>query len=58
MLRLLPDSPNEAFDIWQVSGKNYKPETGVTIDRKCCFPPYVVFGLKKIFIFNNRFVQN
>nr|XP_017208134.2 collagen alpha-1(XII) chain isoform X2 [Danio rerio] len=32
MFRLLPDSPNEAFDIWQVSDKNYKPETGVTID--------------------------
>ncbi|XP_051951417.1 collagen alpha-1(XII) chain-like isoform X2 [Xyrauchen texanus] len=30
--RLLPDSPTEAFDIWQVSDKNYKPETGVTID--------------------------
>uniref|UniRef100_A0A8C2CKY9 Collagen alpha-1(XII) chain n=1 Tax=Cyprinus carpio TaxID=7962 RepID=A0A8C2CKY9_CYPCA len=32
MFRLLPDSPTEAFDIWQVSDKNYKPETGVTID--------------------------
>ncbi|XP_065112633.1 collagen alpha-1(XII) chain isoform X1 [Paramisgurnus dabryanus] len=31
-LRLLPDSPTEAFDVWQVSDKNYKPETGVTID--------------------------
>ncbi|XP_051954309.1 collagen alpha-1(XII) chain isoform X2 [Xyrauchen texanus] len=30
--RLLPDSPTEAFDIWQVSDKNFKPETGVTID--------------------------
>lgn len=34
MFRLLPDSPNQAFDIWQVSDKNGKPETGVTIDRK------------------------
>lgn len=34
MFRLLPDSPKEAFDIWQVSDKNNKPETGVTIDRK------------------------
>lgn len=34
MFRLLPDSPKEAFDIWQVSDKNDKPETGVTIDRK------------------------
>uniref|UniRef100_A0A673FTZ0 Collagen alpha-1(XII) chain n=1 Tax=Sinocyclocheilus rhinocerous TaxID=307959 RepID=A0A673FTZ0_9TELE len=32
MFRLLPDSPTEAFDIWQVSDKNYKPETGFTID--------------------------
>ena len=31
--RLLPDSPTEAFDIWQVSSKDHKPETGVTIDR-------------------------
>uniref|UniRef100_A0A8C5CCN3 Collagen type XII alpha 1 chain n=1 Tax=Gadus morhua TaxID=8049 RepID=A0A8C5CCN3_GADMO len=30
--RLLPDSPTEAFDIWQVSSKDHKPETGVTID--------------------------
>ncbi|XP_076612407.1 collagen alpha-1(XII) chain isoform X2 [Chaetodon auriga] len=32
MFRLLPDSPNEAFDIWQVSSKEHKPETGVTLD--------------------------
>ncbi|XP_039980832.1 collagen alpha-1(XII) chain isoform X2 [Xiphias gladius] len=32
MFRLLPDSPNEAFDIWQVSSQDHKPETGVTID--------------------------
>uniref|UniRef100_A0A672SCB3 Collagen type XII alpha 1 chain n=1 Tax=Sinocyclocheilus grahami TaxID=75366 RepID=A0A672SCB3_SINGR len=32
MFRLLPDSPTETFDIWQVSDKNHKPETGVTID--------------------------
>uniref|UniRef100_A0A8C9ZS57 Collagen alpha-1(XII) chain n=1 Tax=Sander lucioperca TaxID=283035 RepID=A0A8C9ZS57_SANLU len=32
MLRLLPDSPTEAFDIWQVSNKDHKPETGVTIN--------------------------
>lgn len=34
MIRLLPDSPTEAFDIWQVSNKDHKPETGVTVDRK------------------------
>ncbi|KAM9778880.1 collagen alpha-1(XII) chain-like isoform 3-T3 [Syngnathus typhle] len=32
MLRLLPDTPNEAFDVWQVSTADHKPETGVTID--------------------------
>ncbi|XP_070782388.1 collagen alpha-1(XII) chain [Enoplosus armatus] len=32
MFRLLPDSPTEAFDIWQVSTQDHKPETGVTID--------------------------
>uniref|UniRef100_A0A3Q3X4W8 Uncharacterized protein n=1 Tax=Mola mola TaxID=94237 RepID=A0A3Q3X4W8_MOLML len=32
MFRLLPDSPAEAFDIWQVSSKDHKPETGVTVD--------------------------
>nr|XP_049613656.1 collagen alpha-1(XII) chain isoform X7 [Syngnathus scovelli] len=32
MLRLLPDTPNDAFDVWQVSTADHKPETGVTID--------------------------
>uniref|UniRef100_A0A3P9LM25 Collagen, type XII, alpha 1b n=1 Tax=Oryzias latipes TaxID=8090 RepID=A0A3P9LM25_ORYLA len=32
MFRLLPDTPKEAFDIWQVATKDHKPETGVTID--------------------------
>ncbi|XP_056150871.1 collagen alpha-1(XII) chain isoform X2 [Lampris incognitus] len=32
MFRLLPDTPKEAFDIWQVSSKDHKPETGVTIN--------------------------
>ncbi|TKS75370.1 Collagen alpha-1(XII) chain [Collichthys lucidus] len=32
MFRLLPDSPTSAFDIWQVSTKDHKPETGVTLD--------------------------
>uniref|UniRef100_A0A667Y534 Collagen alpha-1(XII) chain n=1 Tax=Myripristis murdjan TaxID=586833 RepID=A0A667Y534_9TELE len=32
MFRLLPESPKEAFDIWQVSTKDHKPETGVTIN--------------------------
>uniref|UniRef100_A0A096MGL7 Collagen alpha-1(XII) chain n=1 Tax=Poecilia formosa TaxID=48698 RepID=A0A096MGL7_POEFO len=32
MFRLLPDSPAETFDLWQVSSKDHKPETGVTVD--------------------------
>uniref|UniRef100_A0A3B5R0T8 Collagen, type XIV, alpha 1b n=1 Tax=Xiphophorus maculatus TaxID=8083 RepID=A0A3B5R0T8_XIPMA len=32
MFRLLPDSPAEPFDLWQVSSKDHKPETGVTVD--------------------------
>ncbi|XP_041832449.1 collagen alpha-1(XII) chain isoform X2 [Melanotaenia boesemani] len=32
MFRLLPDTPTDAFDVWQVSTKDHKPETGVTID--------------------------
>ncbi|XP_037541159.1 collagen alpha-1(XII) chain [Nematolebias whitei] len=32
MFRLLPDSPTEAFDIWQLSSKDHKPETGFTVD--------------------------
>ncbi|XP_064187346.1 collagen alpha-1(XII) chain-like isoform X2 [Anguilla rostrata] len=32
LLRLLPDSPTRAFDIWQISDSNNKPEVGVTLD--------------------------
>ncbi|XP_068197852.1 collagen alpha-1(XII) chain isoform X2 [Antennarius striatus] len=32
MLRLLPDSPSEPFDVWQVSSKDHKPEMGVTVN--------------------------
>lgn len=46
MFRLLPDSPTEAFDIWQVSDKNHKPETGVTIDRK-----WDIYKYKNMFCF-------
>lgn len=34
MLRLLPDTPADAFDVWQVSSADHKPETGVTVDRE------------------------
>uniref|UniRef100_A0A3P9A4U9 Collagen alpha-1(XII) chain n=1 Tax=Esox lucius TaxID=8010 RepID=A0A3P9A4U9_ESOLU len=30
--RLLPDTPTSAFDIWQVSTKDHKPEVGVTVN--------------------------
>ncbi|XP_061563452.1 collagen alpha-1(XII) chain-like [Cololabis saira] len=32
MLRLLPDTPAQPFDVWQVSSSDHKPETGVTVD--------------------------
>ncbi|KAM4542217.1 collagen alpha-1(XII) chain isoform 3-T3 [Odontesthes bonariensis] len=32
LLRLLPDTPSEPFDIWQISDKNDNPEVGVTIN--------------------------
>ncbi|XP_072221652.1 collagen alpha-1(XII) chain isoform X2 [Leuresthes tenuis] len=32
LFRLLPDTPSEPFDIWQISDKNDNPEVGVTIN--------------------------
>uniref|UniRef100_A0A3B3QGQ3 Collagen, type XII, alpha 1a n=1 Tax=Paramormyrops kingsleyae TaxID=1676925 RepID=A0A3B3QGQ3_9TELE len=32
LFRLLPDTPTEAFDIWQISDSGNKPEVGVTVD--------------------------
>ncbi|KAM6912519.1 collagen alpha-1(XII) chain-like isoform 2-T2 [Xenentodon cancila] len=32
LFRLLPDTPSEPFDIWQISDKNNNPEVGVTIN--------------------------
>ncbi|KAM8833742.1 collagen alpha-1(XII) chain isoform 2-T2 [Synchiropus picturatus] len=32
LFRLLPDTPSEAFDIWQISSKNNNPEVGVTVN--------------------------
>ncbi|XP_072554842.1 collagen alpha-1(XII) chain isoform X2 [Paramormyrops kingsleyae] len=32
LFRLLPDTPTEAFDIWQISDSGSKPEVGVTVD--------------------------
>lgn len=34
LFRLLPDTPSEPFDIWQISDKNNNPEVGVTMNRK------------------------
>lgn len=34
LFRLLPDTPSEPFDIWQISDKNNNPEVGVTVNRK------------------------
>ncbi|XP_061599580.1 collagen alpha-1(XII) chain-like isoform X2 [Cololabis saira] len=32
LFRLLPDTPSEPFDIWQISDKGNNPEVGVTIN--------------------------
>eukprot|EP00064_Thunnus_orientalis_P006626 superscaffoldBa00000696_g6644 len=32
LFRLLPDTPTEPFDIWQVADKNNNPEVGVTLN--------------------------
>ncbi|XP_053566419.1 collagen alpha-1(XII) chain isoform X2 [Bombina bombina] len=32
LFRLLPETPNEPFSIWQITDKGYKPQTGVTLD--------------------------
>ncbi|XP_074547779.1 collagen alpha-1(XII) chain [Halichoeres trimaculatus] len=32
LFRLLPDTPSEPFDIWQISDKNNNPEVGVTMN--------------------------
>uniref|UniRef100_A0AAX7UCA1 Collagen alpha-1(XII) chain n=1 Tax=Astatotilapia calliptera TaxID=8154 RepID=A0AAX7UCA1_ASTCA len=32
LFRLLPDTPSEAFDIWQIADKNNNPEVGVTVN--------------------------
>ncbi|XP_046901401.1 collagen alpha-1(XII) chain isoform X1 [Hypomesus transpacificus] len=32
LFRLLPDSPNEPFDIWQIADGNNNPEVGLTVN--------------------------
>uniref|UniRef100_M3ZDJ3 Collagen alpha-1(XII) chain n=1 Tax=Xiphophorus maculatus TaxID=8083 RepID=M3ZDJ3_XIPMA len=32
LLRLLPDTPSEPFDVWQIADKNNNPEVGVTMN--------------------------
>lgn len=34
LFRLLPESPNEPFAIWQITDRDYKPQVGVVLDRK------------------------
>lgn len=34
LFRLLPDTPSEPFDLWQIADKNNNPEVGVTMNRK------------------------
>uniref|UniRef100_A0A7N8WLF5 Collagen, type XII, alpha 1a n=1 Tax=Mastacembelus armatus TaxID=205130 RepID=A0A7N8WLF5_9TELE len=33
LFRLLPDTPSEPFDIWQIADKNNNPEVGITLNR-------------------------
>jgi len=37
LFRLLPESPNEPFAIWQITDRDYKPQVGVVLDRKDYF---------------------
>ncbi|XP_075454123.1 collagen alpha-1(XII) chain isoform X4 [Ascaphus truei] len=32
LFRLLPETPNEPFSIWQITDKGYKPQVGVSLD--------------------------
>ncbi|KFP29345.1 Collagen alpha-1(XII) chain, partial [Colius striatus] len=32
LFRLLPESPNEPFAIWQITDRDYKPQVGVVLD--------------------------
>ncbi|XP_069574960.1 collagen alpha-1(XII) chain isoform X2 [Brachyistius frenatus] len=32
LIRLLPDTPSEPFDIWQIADKNNNPEVGITVN--------------------------
>nr|XP_014348789.1 PREDICTED: collagen alpha-1(XII) chain [Latimeria chalumnae] len=32
LFRLLPETPNEPFAIWQITDKDYKPQVGVVLD--------------------------
>lgn len=34
LFRLLPESPNEPFAVWQITDRDYKPQVGVVLDRK------------------------
>lgn len=34
LFRLLPDTPSEPFDIWQIADRNDNPEVGLTLNRK------------------------
>lgn len=37
LFRLLPDTPKDAFDLWQISDSSNNPEVGLTLSRKCHF---------------------
>uniref|UniRef100_A0A8C5R881 Collagen alpha-1(XII) chain n=1 Tax=Leptobrachium leishanense TaxID=445787 RepID=A0A8C5R881_9ANUR len=37
LFRLLPETPNEPFSIWQITDKGYKPQVGVSLDECSTF---------------------
>lgn len=41
LFRLLPDTPSEPFDIWQIADKNNNPEVGLTVNRKLTLDRFV-----------------
>lgn len=38
LFRLLSETSNEPFAIWQITDRNYKPQVGVVLDRKPPLP--------------------
>ncbi|NXX64594.1 COCA1 protein, partial [Spizella passerina] len=48
LFRLLPESPNEPFAIWQITDRDYKPQVGVVLDRKDVY----TYCIEKLYVLN------